>query len=268
MNILADQRDVPAQQIRLIPGVTAYWSPDKRGLSPVANTSSLPPTLPVNGATDSSRNTLASERLSADTQPDPETPVSKPLKEEWPSLSKLNIPRKKSVELPADDFKVASLSDQQVLSSQSQPVSPVPASKALVQTGVKPKEQVLPATPKPVEPAKEHENVKAVTVNKGVRKVDSAPTGPAELAKHSDASTALPRPTRDPPSAIMAPQNALSPRASVTPAALPLTPNVRMSPAPSGDPKMTIVVEGLTKHEPEDEVKRRFRAYGRIVSPL
>jgi hypothetical protein len=51
----------------------------------------------------------------------------------------------------------------------------------------------------------------------------------------------------------------------VSSVARPLTPSVRLSPAPSGDPKMTIIVENLHKSEPEESVKMRFRKYGRLV---
>jgi hypothetical protein len=194
--------------------------------------------------------------------------MAKPLKEEWPSLSKLNVHKKQSVELPAEDSKVTSLSDHQVFSIKPQPVSPVPVSQGLIQTGVETKEQVLPATPSPVGPSKKREKAKAPIVGKGSQHVKSTPTGLADLAKHSDDSAVLSRSTRDSPSATTAEQNALSPRVPATPATLPLTPNVRMSPAPSGDPKMTIVVDNLSRHEPEEEVKRRFRAYGRLESAL
>ena len=133
-------------------------------------------------------------------------------------------------------------------------------------TGIGSKEQIPHTNPGEANITQEQQDIQAQesSLAVGLHRIDDGQDGsffnspligsqfssPASLAMVADAQIASPHST------------------SATAVTRPLTPNVRMSPAPSGDPKMTIVVENLWKTEPEEEVKRRFRVYGRLVSTM
>ena len=187
-------------------------------------------------------------------------------KEEWPSLSTLSIPHNKCVELPSEDSKVTLPLPSILPVDEVVPVPTSSSSTELIMSGIGGDEQFPATNSGAAGISKEQEDIQAQESSLAVGSLqdNDRPNG------HSYKSPLVGLQASSPVSvAKVADTQIASPHSTLaTTAKRPLTPNVRMSPAPSGDPKMTIIVENLWKTEPEEEVKGRFRAYGRLVSTI
>lgn len=196
-------------------------------------------------------------------------PKTELIKEEWPSLPDVSGRKKTRASPPSEetpgDAAPSTPSATQVSEIASQPVCAVSA-KPLTTVPTCSEEQ----------PADDHlkanivdtalqtdKNPKAkkMTVDKahldqaGAERITAhrLPDAEAEVATASQATADVV-------------EKLPSPNVVVPAVTRPLTPSVRLSPAPSGNPKMTIIVDNLSTKEPEDDIRARFRHYGRVVS--
>lgn len=210
--------------------------------------------------------------------------VPKAVKEEWPSLSEVANHRKKCVDLPLQTSPTSLSAELRPLSTaglsaitETASCSPLPAetSTGLGMTGLG-----APPKTKPALSAVPSEIASKLKPKPVEEKIHAQTERERHGAKLEPSSTPLVDTTRDTACVSNVSKDEIvdrrgttsngrempSQKALTAAAVRPITPSVRLSPAPSGDPRMTIVVESLSKDEPEEDVKSRFRAYGRLVN--
>lgn len=256
----------------MIPGVSAFWSHEKHGPKPPLQVSSLVPSANISGETS--------------------TPIKDPSKvtsltghrEEWPVLPTSNN-KKRYIELPEagsppplappglPDIPAVRLDKLPEKANTAQPTTNNTSVLGIVADGLNDQEDVVSVSrvdvkqdrvskradeaEGPSTPNAQFASRNVAAIGKSVEeqhKSNAQPPGVDAQIEEKPACNNISRPIEE--------EIAL-----VTPTA-PLIPNVRLSPAPSADERMTILVEGLSKDETEEAIKKRFRAYGRIVSPV
>lgn len=268
----------------MIPGVSAFWSHEKHGPKPPLQVSSLLPA--ANAQVETARSDKTD--VASPTNGSPKVTSLTGVQEEWPVLPVSNSKRK-CIELPEAGSPlplappglphVPPLSFDQLAEKDETPQSASESTSVLgiVADGLNDKkDRICSISPNLcANELKDHLSQQYTVASEHVlTSVESASSNAGGTGKdlRKQVNLAIERPmdaTQVQGKSIS--DNMPSPKVdgiAVFTATPPLMPNVRLSPAPTADERMTISVEGLSKDESEESIKERFRAYGRIVSPV
>lgn len=281
------------QQIRLIPGVTGFWSHEKHGPKPPGTMDSYFLSLPKSSSNESGFSKTPNQPTNPVTAVPEVGIVSEPktVKEEWPSLPDMSSRRKTNGDLPphtSPKQKAADLPVPRAAVESTSVAASAEATKPIrvqlstdpVKAGLDGRVDTELTEVKPARP----DSCIDIDENAQSSVADDHKSSSAEAQNHDaspqveppssfDSSSSRVNLTSDEVEDVIATEPQVNAIRQEIPSGKvvsvvdrPLTPSVRLSPAPSGDPKMTVIVANLSKSEPEDSVKTRFRKYGRLVS--
>lgn len=233
---------------------------------------SLLGSIPGNSSNESGRSSLAipiPPGINGDASSKVETETTEPIREEWPSLPNVSGRKKSREDRP---LQVATVEISSKLPSMSSAVqTPVTMTQSVAAVSAKSEAKSSAEVP---DERVSFDDYKP-TIAKTVQDLDHTQTAEETSPVHSNLDqtesikdAANPSPGAEVETATASQsENVLAKiPPAVSAATRPLTPSVRLSPAPSGDSKMTIVVDYLSPKEPEEDIKLRFRQYGRVVS--
>ncbi|KAJ9122247.1 hypothetical protein QFC22_001667 [Naganishia vaughanmartiniae] len=270
-------------QLRMIPGVSAFWSHEKQVPKPSLQVSSLLP--PTSGTVGMSA--AAPSDVAIQIKDSPEATVPNNFQEEWPVLPVSNN-KKKCVELPAPgsppplappgllEFPPVGVDRCSEAQKTAQPAFKSTSVLGTVADGLNDKtdrsciaSDVPAATNNKKDPvfqqgkiASEPLTTAIGPVSNNAGKIGQVAEEHAHLNDQGPGADCLVRGQSTSDNMSLPAAQGIS----VVTSTSPLMPNVRLSPAPSADERMTILVEGLSKDESEDAIKARFKAYGRLVN--